>query len=126
VKKLIGEISSIRENDSGVYPSNNDLDLEIATSSKPASLNPRSFYPVIVGIVWWGTLLTSIGLFYFTKMDPFYLIAFLNAFIITFPTIIAFTLVEKKYISAGNFLSIIKMAYSKVPGLFWLSKISGK
>ena len=84
--------------------------------------NNNNYAPLLIGLSWWGMLALTIALFAFTQIDRFYLVFFIVAFVITFPIIIAFTLVDKKSLSEENFVTILRMSFAKIPGLKWLNK----
>lgn len=123
VKVLMGEIA-----DKADWVNNDGLDLTSTGESDEASRNQlyskesNGFTSLIIGVSWWGVLAGTIALFAFTQIDKFYLILFLAVFVITFPLIIAPALVEKDKLSGKDFISIIKLSLTKIPGLKWLNK----
>ena len=82
----------------------------------------NGFAPLIIGLTWWGILALTIALFAFTQIERFFLILFIVTFVITFPLIVAYTLIDKKSLSEENFITILKMSLAKIPGLKWLNK----
>lgn len=122
VKVLIGEVAD-SEHWSVEDAISLDRPMDTAKNNIPnEERKTNSYAPLLIGLFWWGILALTIALFAFTPIDRFYLILFLIAFVVTFPIIVAFTLVDKKLLSEENFITILKMSFAKIPGLKWLNK----
>lgn len=121
VKALVGEIAD-KSNwvlEEGIGLGNTSIgengDLSVLRKT-------NGFAPLIIGLTWWGILALTIALFAFTQIERFFLILFIVTFVITFPLIVAYTLIDKKSLSEENFITILKMSLAKIPGLKWLNK----
>ena len=100
----------MRRRDSGEQPNHQEAD----PSRKTGESN---WVSLVFGLVWFALIASTIYLFAKSDIEEFYLIVAIVAFLLTYPVIISFELLNRQTLSEKGFMGVLKMSYAKIPGL---------